>query len=218
MLKTGYNELDNLINGLNGGELITIAGRPCMFKSTFCINIINNISKCIDKKILYFNFESSKEILNKRINSIKVEIIGSTPIEDIKNMCYENKQELSLVVIDYLQLVESCESFSNRNEEASYISNILKSIALDLDIPIIVVSNLSRNIDERNDKRPILDDIGTTGIQQDSDKIICLYSDDRYDEQLFHRINSLDLIVVKNRGGNLGTIKLLLNNGIPTFK
>ena len=68
MLKTGYNELDNLINGLNGGELITIAGRPCMFKSTFCINIINNISKCIDKKNLLCYIIKKKESLRRKKN------------------------------------------------------------------------------------------------------------------------------------------------------
>lgn len=217
LLKTVFNDLDKIIVGLKNGELITIAGRPALGKSSLGISIINNVSKQTDKKILYFNLESPKDILSKRIIGDNIEIIDDIGnIEYIKIKCEEiSKQGISLVVIDYFQLITTSNEYTNRLEEAFYISRILKTLALELDIPIIVLSQLSRSIEEREDKRPKLDDTRTTGLQQDSDKIICLYSDDYYNRK---PLNKVEVIVVKNRGGNLGRIELTFNKDTLTFE
>ncbi len=217
LLKTVFDDLDKIIVGLKNGELITIAGRPALGKSSLGISIINNVSKQTDKKILYFNLESPKDILSKRIIGDNVEIIDDIGnIEYIKIKCEEiSKQGISLVVIDYFQLITTSNEYTNRLEEVFYISRILKTLALELDIPIIVLSQLSRSIEEREDKRPKLDDTRTTGLQQDSDKIICLYSDDYYNRK---PLNKVEVIVVKNRGGNLGRIELTFNKDTLTFE
>ena len=107
-IKTGFNKLDKILNDLNRKEVITIAGRPSLFKTTLCINIINNVLKQTNsKKVLFFTLESSKEILCKSFTSNKVEIIDDVYfIEDIKSKCKKIiKQDTSLVVIDYLQII-----------------------------------------------------------------------------------------------------------------
>ena len=216
-LKTGFKELDELINGINERELITIASRPALGKSTLAIDIINNVSKQINNKILYFNLESSEENLRQRIISSNVEIINDThSIEDIKEKCEELKDRFSLVMIDYFQLITTSNDYDNIIEERSYVSRMIKSIALEYKIPIIVTSQLPHFIEERDDKRPTLHDFRFgSSLQQDTDKLIYIYSGDYYKNQ---RLKEVELIVTKNRGGKLGTIELKFNRDTCTFE
>ncbi len=209
-MKTCFKELDKLINGLTGGELITIAGRPAMGKTTLSINIVNNVVGQVDKKILFFTLESTKEMLCKRFTSKNVEIIDNVCyIEDIKSKCNEiQEQGLALVVVDYFQLISSYNNSDNKLEERVYLSQQLKSLALELNVPIIVVSQLTRELEQRNDKRPNLQDTVNTGLQQASDKIICLYSDEYYIPGRFIDVKKIELIIVKNCSGQLGTVCL----------
>ena len=209
-LKTGFEKLDNLIGGINEKEFITIASRPGIGKSTLAINIINNISKQTNDKILYFNLETSKEVLESKITSDNIEIID-TPvitIEEIESKCEEvSKNGLSLVVIDYIQLVSSSLNKDNSNI-VSYISRILKVMTLKLNIPIITLSQLSSKLEERENKKPRLRDLDAVGsLTQDSDKVIFLHKEDFIE-------TDVELIVVKNRGGNTGTIELIFNKDI----
>lgn len=213
-LKTGFKELDKLINGVNERELITIASRPALGKSTLAIDIINNVSKQTNNKILYFNLESSKESLRQRVIGSNVEIIND--IEDIKERCEEFKSSLSLIVIDYFQLITTPNKYENRNEEKDYIIRILKTMTLDYNIPIIITFQLSRSIDEQDNKRPNLHDLFlVASLQQATDKLIYLYSDDYYNNK---PLNEVELIVAKNRGGNLGTIRLKFNKETLSFE
>ena len=215
--KTGFKELDELINSVNEKELIIIAGRPALGKSTLAINIINNVSKQTKNKILYFNLESPKEVLRQRIIGSNVEIIDDIDsIEEIKEKCEKFKDSISLVVIDYFQFITTSNDYDSIIEMKSYLSRTLKTIALENKIPIIITYQLSRSIEQRDDKRPTLNDLIAEGsIQEDTDKLIYLYSDDYYNNK---PLNELELIVAKNRGGKLGVLKLKFNHNTYMFE
>lgn len=194
MLNTGINVLDELVS-LKNKELITIASRPGIGKSTLLLNIVNSVSKQTNNKILYFNFENSKNSLLKKIKNNNIEIIDTPNLSilDIENIIKTYKKEdIALVAIDYLQLI-------NMKNEVSEISRELKSLALELNIPVVLISQLSSNSKDI----PTLIDLRKNGVLvQDSDVIIFLYNKES-------KLNeNIDLIVAKNRGGSLGTIKI----------
>lgn len=194
MLNTAVNALDELVS-LKNKELITIASRPGIGKSTLLLNIVNSVSKQTNNKILYFNFENSKNSLLKKIKNNNIEIIDTPNLSilDIENIIKTYKKEdIALVAIDYLQLI-------NIKNEVSEISRELKSLALELNIPVVLISQLSSNSKDI----PTLIDLRKNGtLVQDSDVIIFLYNKES-------KLNeNIDLIVAKNRGGSLGTIKI----------
>ena len=151
--------------------------------------------------IYYTNLETSKDLLKERFTSDNIEIIGTQAIaiEEIESKCEEvSKNGLSLVVIDYIQLVSRSLNKDNSNI-VSYISRILKVMTLKLNIPIIILSQLCSKIEEREDKRPQLRDFdNAAALVQDSDKIIFLYKEDFI-------TTDVELIVAKNRGGSSRT-------------
>lgn len=214
-LKTGFEKLDNLIGGINEKEFITIASCPGIGKSTFAINIINNIAKQTDDKILYFNLETSKEVLKSKITSDNVEIIDTPAItiEEIESKCEEvSKNGLSLVVIDYAQLIRPATFNPFSSKILSQVSHTLKNMTLKLNIPIIILSQLSSKLEEREDKRPRLRDLDAVGsLTQDSDKIVFLYKEDFI-------ATDVELIVAKNRSGSTGKIDLVFDSGTQTYK
>lgn len=214
-LKTGFEKLDNLIGGINEKEFITIASCPGIGKSTFAINIINNIAKHTNDKILYFNLETSKEVLESKITSDNVEIIDTPAItiEEIKSKCEEVfKNGLSLVVIDYAQLIRPATFNIFSSKILSHASHTLKNMTLELNIPIIILSQLSSKLEEREDKRPRLRDLDAVGsLTQDSDKIVFLYKEDFI-------ATDVELIVAKNRSGSTGKIDLVFDGGTQTYK
>ena len=161
MIETGYKEFN-----ISNSELIVIASRPAIGKSTFAINIINNVSKVVKGNILYFNLETIKERLKGKITSDKVEIIYNEKlsIKDIINKSKSNNN-LSLIVIDYLQIIES----NNLD-----IIKELKLLAIELNIPIILLSQLSRSVEDKEDSKPTIDDF-SKGKDKNIDKLIMLY-------------------------------------------
>ncbi len=179
MLKTEYEELDKVIGGLENGKLYTLASRPGVGKSTLAINIINNAFKQSKDKILYINLETPKDLLKERFTSDNIEIID-TPritIEEIKNKC-ESTTDLSLIVVDYVQLIYTSSFNGSRLEERKYITQIFKSLAADLNVPILVLSQLSRDmIDYENQDFSHLKLTESISLLQDSDRTIFLYRD-----------------------------------------
>lgn len=143
-------------------------------------------------------------------------------IVEIKARARRLSQEmdgLGLIVIDYLQLIQGSRS-DNRQQEVSEISRQLKIIAKELNVPIIALSQLSRNVEQRNDKRPIMSDLRESGsIEQDADIVAFLYRDDYYnDKQDDHpKSNLTELIIKKNRHGSLGTVKLYFHKEYTKF-
>jgi len=179
MLKTEYEELDKVIGGLENGKLYTLASRPGVGKSTLALNIINNAFKQSKDKILYFNLETPKDLLNERITSDNIEIIDTprTTIEEIKNKC-ESTTDLSLIVVDYVQLIYTSSFNGSRLEEREYITQIFKSIATDLNVPILVLSQLTRDMTNyENQDFSHLKLTESISLLQDSDRTIFLYRD-----------------------------------------
>lgn len=243
-LSTGFNELNRRTGGFHGGELILIAGRPGMGKSSFAVNIAEHVSIVDKKAVAIFNLEMPKEQIVNRIlcsqalvNSNKIrtgdmepddwrkigEVVNkvevapmyiddtaSITVSQIRAKCRRLKQTqgLALVVIDYLQLMQSSGRADSRQQEIAEISRSLKILAKELDIPVIALSQLSRASESRSDKRPMLSDLRESGaIEQDADMVMFLYRDDYYNKETEDK-NLAECIVAKNRSGETGTFKL----------
>ncbi len=140
--------------------------------------------------------------------------IDDTPgirIGDIRSKCRRLKQEhgLGMILIDYLQLIQgSGRSGENRQQEVSEISRSLKALARELEVPVIALSQLSRGVEQRQDKRPMMSDIRESGsIEQDADIVAFLYRDDYYDKETENK-NIIEIIIAKQRNGPVGTVSL----------
>lgn len=139
--------------------------------------------------------------------------IDDTPgitVREIRSKCRKLKKEkgLGLILIDYLQLIQGRGS-DNRQQEVSEISRTLKQIARELDVPVIALSQLSRGVEQRKDKRPMMSDLRESGsIEQDADIVAFLYRDDYYDKET-EKKNIIEIIIAKQRNGPVGTVELL---------
>jgi replicative DNA helicase len=125
---------------------------------------------------------------------------------------------LDLVIIDYLQLMTGDQRTENRVQEISYLSRALKGLARELHVPVLVASQLSRAVEQRSDKRPVLSDLRESGsIEQDADIVMFIYRDDVYDEDS-ERKNIAELIVAKHRNGPTGSVELYFQKNLTQFK
>lgn len=238
-LSTGYNDLDFVITGLNKSDLILLAARPGMGKTSFALNIAKYVSE--KSKTVVFSLEMGKEQLAARLLSMAGKIAGNKlrrgklNDDEWKRLIkasdgYSNSNlyiddtacitvnemkarvrrlgDVSLVIIDYLQLISSSRRVSNRVQEISEITRELKIMAKELNIPIICLSQLSRASEQRLDHRPMLSDLRDSGsIEQDADIVMMLYRE-RYYKPLDDRIdpNECECIIAKNRHGETNTI------------
>lgn len=249
--KTGFFEMDYMLNGLNPSDLIIIAGRPAMGKTAFALNLLTGFAKeNPEKKAMIFSLEMGEQQLFNRFLSMEGEISNNILKQGILND--ENAQKvgigmsnigqcsikivneailtpaklrtianlekrlhgLDFIVIDYLQLMYSSNKSMNKQQEVSEISRELKLIARELDIPIVALSQLSRSLESRADKRPMLSDLRESGaIEQDADIVIFLYRDEYYNPQS-PDIGKAEIIIAKHRNGAVGTIKMKF---IPEF-
>ena len=241
-LTTGFSTLDTFLAGLSNSDLILIAARPGMGKTSLALNIAQSAAIKTGKDVAVFNLEMSREQLvlrmlssealidSKRLRTAELNdkewdklahataTLGGAPIyiddtssintNEIKARCRRLGTDLGLVVIDYLQLMQSTRRTENRVQEVSDISRALKIMAKELDVPVICLSQLSRAPEGRQDKRPMLSDLRDSGaIEQDADIVIFLYRDDYYHEDSETR-NICELIIAKNRHGETGTVDL----------
>lgn len=192
-MKTGFEKLDNIIHSLNNGELTCIASRPGLGKTTLLIDIVNNVSNQTDNKIIFISLENSKEQLEKRIKSDKIEIITDklfiTDIEDTCRKLYYTYHYLSLIVVDYLQLIKPEIRKKNKESETTDIIKSLKQLSIELNVPIIITSQLSRSVDEKENRIPTLEDFNTTTYHYH--KVLLLYRDNE---------DNLKIDVIKNKG------------------
>ncbi len=254
-LDTGYIDLNKKTFGLQKSDLIIIAGRPSMGKTTLAINICEYISIIEKKPILIFSLEmSSEQIITKIISSLTrieqnkiktgkltynnwnnisniIKILEKKKNIFIDDSCtltpsdirsktrkiYRENKGLSLVMIDYLQLMKSSNYLENRALEIADISRSLKLLAKELKIPIIALSQLNRLSEQRIDKRPVNSDLRESGsIEQDADLIIFIYRDELY----YNNSNMkgiAEIIISKQRNGPTGTINLLFDGKISRF-
>ncbi len=141
---------------------------------------------------------------------------------DIKAKCRRlmiEEKDLGLIVIDYLQLMEGGGNPNDRNQQISAISRSLKSLARELDVPIIALSQLSRGVEARNDKRPMLSDLRDSGaIEQDADIVMFIYRDEYYNKDNVENKGKAEIIIAKHRNGPVGNINLLFQSNITKFK
>ncbi|KYD21148.1 replicative DNA helicase [Geobacillus sp. NFOSA3] len=142
---------------------------------------------------------------------IYIDDTPSVRVSDIRAKCRRLKQEsgLGMVVIDYLQLIQgSGRNRENRQQEVSEISRSLKALARELEVPVIALSQLSRSVEQRQDKRPMMSDIRESGsIEQDADIVAFLYRDDYYNKDSENK-NIIEIIIAKQRNGPVGTVQL----------
>ncbi len=248
-LSTGIKGLDNYITGLNKSDLILLAARPGMGKTSFALNIARSVAVTQRKKVAFFSLEMSKEQLASRllsteglIESQKIKTgkmsedewsrliqagdvlsgaelyLDDTPSITVPTMKAKLRRlkGVQLVIIDYLQLMQSGRRIDNRVQEVSEITRSLKILAKELNVPVITLSQLSRASEQRADHRPQLSDMRDSGsIEQDADIVLFLYRQDYYrdnenndDNDENADKNSGECIVAKNRHGEMGTVEL----------
>ena len=240
----GFVDLDNLLTGLHGGELVIVGARPSMGKSAFGLNIAGYAGMHAGRSVAYFSLEMPNDQLAMRLlcsdarvdmqsvrhgtirdedwlslastlgplaasNIYMDDTSGITPSQ-LRSRCRRLKMErgLDLVIVDYLQLMSADGHVENRQNEVSEISRNLKSIAKELNVPLVALAQLSRAGAQRSDKRPILSDLRDSGaIEQDADVIMFLHREE-YDAPNPEDKNIAEVIVAKQRNGPLGTVKL----------
>jgi replicative DNA helicase len=142
--------------------------------------------------------------------NIYIDDSPSVTVADIRAKCRRLKKEkgLGMILIDYLQLIQGRGKGDNRQQEVSEISRTLKAIARELDVPVIALSQLSRGVEQRQDKRPMMSDLRESGsIEQDADIVAFLYRDDYYDKET-EKKNIIEIIIAKQRNGPVGTVEL----------
>ena len=245
-LPTGFADLDQTILGLNRSELILVAGRPGMGKTSIALNMAMHVAMSQNKAVAIFSLEMSKEQLVLRLLShaglvplknlltgrlsdqqwravtetsqalsatdIRIDDNPTLTVSDMNAQC-RRVPNLGLVVIDYLQLLQSAgsgHSWSNesRTQVVSDISRMMKIMAKELDVPVVCASQLSRANEGRSDKRPQLSDLRESGsIEQDADVVIGLYRDGYYNRES-ENPNLAEAIILKNRKGATGTVEL----------
>ena len=252
-LACDFYDLDAMTGGFQRSDLIIVAGRPAMGKTSFALNLAYNIAAMHQLPVGIFSLEMSKEQLVQRLLSSEAGIesqrlrkglisqnewekltvalgnleqlpifIDDTPNITITEMrsqarrlqAQQNK-DLGLILIDYLQLMEG--SGDNRVQELSKITRSLKGLARELNTPIIALSQLSRGVEARTNKRPMMSDLRESGsIEQDADLVIMLYRDSYYNPDSPDR-NVAEAIVAKHRNGPTGTVKLLFDPNLTKF-
>jgi len=254
-VNTGFHDLNTLTSGFQKSDLIIIAARPAMGKTSFALNIAENIAVNFKQPVAIFSLEMSKEQLVQRLLCARAEVdssrvrsgqlhtedwarlgkamseLGEAPvyiddsagvtIMELRGKCRRLQAQcggkLGLIVIDYLQLIDG-RSSDNRINQISEISRGLKLLARELNVPVVALSQLSRAVEARQDKRPMLSDLRESGsIEQDSDIVMFIYRDEYYNKES-ERPGIADIIIAKQRSGPTGEIELLFQNNITKFK
>jgi len=240
-LPTGFGALDNLISGLNKSDLILVAARPGMGKTSFALNIATNVALKSKKDVAIFSLEMSNEQLVTRILSSEsrvkseklkngnlsgdewVKIATSADFLSKTNIYLDDSagitvaemkaklrrlKNLGLVVIDYLQLMSSGKRSENRVQEISQMTRNLKIMAKELNVPVVLLSQLSRAAEQRQGHKPMLSDLRDSGsIEQDADIVMFLYREGYYEEDIENK-SIAQCIVSKNRHGSTGEIDI----------
>lgn len=252
---TGYQDLDKKTAGLQKSDLIIIAARPSMGKTTFAMNLCENAALTEDKPVLIFSLEmpanqlmmrtlsslsrvdqtrirtgqvndddwarisSSMGILLKKRNIYIDDSAGLTPTEvrARSRRVFREHGGLSLIMIDYLQLMRVPTLLNNRTLEIAEISRSLKALAKELQVPVMALSQLNRSLEQRSNKRPVNSDLRESGsIEQDADVIMFIYRDEVYNENSDLK-GIAEIILGKQRNGPIGSVRLIFNGRCARF-
>jgi replicative DNA helicase len=255
-LATGYTELDELLCGLQKGEMIVVAGRPSMGKTSFALNVAEHVGADENIPTAFFSLEMSKQQLVERflcsrgginlqrvrrgllstdeferLRDVNSELFeapiyiddtpGLTPLM-IRAKCRRLKSmhNIQCVLIDYLQLMSLEGRVESRQQEVSTMSRYLKGLAKELDIPVVVLSQLNRSPEGREGHRPRMSDLRESGsIEQDADVVMLLHRDDYYHrgESDYQDDHTANLIVAKQRNGPTGVVGLYFDSEFTRF-
>ncbi|MEP4891325.1 MAG: replicative DNA helicase [Aliiglaciecola sp.] len=254
-VSTGYTDLDKKTSGLQGSDLIIVAARPSMGKTTFAMNLCENAMLLEEKPVLVFSLEMPAEQIMmrmlaslSRVDQTKIRTAqlddedwarisntmamlkdkdnlfvddssGLTPME-VRTRARKLARErdgISMIMIDYLQLMRVPSLSDNRTLEIAEISRSLKALAKELNVPVVALSQLNRSLEQRADKRPINSDLRESGsIEQDADLIMFIYRDEVYNENTDLKGIS-EIILGKQRNGPIGTVRLTFQGQFSRF-
>ncbi len=242
---SGFTDFDKLTSGLQQSDLVIVAGRPSMGKTTFAMNIAEYIGMKSAKPVLIFSMEMPAEQLAMRmlasLGRIEMQRIRSGQLDDgdwprlssaiammaekkifiddtgalgpgdvrarARRLVREHGQ-LGLIVVDYLQLMRVPGNSDNRTGELSDISRSLKTLARELNVPVIAISQLNRSVEQRTDRRPVMSDLRDSGaLEQDADLLVFIYRDEVYNKDTTAK-GSAEIIIAKQRNGPIGTVRL----------
>ncbi len=244
-LSTGFTDFDEMTSGLQPADLLIVAGRPSMGKTTFAMNLAENVAINSKVPVAVFSMEMPGDSLAMRMMSSlgridqhrvrtgkleddewprltsAVSILAEAPLfiddsaaltpTEIRAKARRLKREhgdLGLIVIDYLQLMQAPSAGENRATEISFISRSLKALAKELNVPVIALSQLNRNLEQRPNKRPVMSDLRESGsIEQDADLVIFIYRDEVYNEDSADK-GVAEIIIGKQRNGPIGKVRL----------
>jgi len=244
-IPTGYHDLDQKTSGLQAGDLIIVAGRPSMGKTSLALNMAEHVALEVGMPVAVFSMEMGGQQLAMRLlasvgkldqtrvrtgrlnddewNRLSFALgrLHEAPIHidetaalnpiDLRaraRRLHRQCGKLGLIVIDYLQLMSATSNGENRATEISEISRSLKSLAKELAVPVIALSQLNRSLEQRPNKRPVMSDLRESGaIEQDADVIMFIYRDEVYNPDTQDK-GTAEIIIGKQRNGPIGTVQL----------
>ena len=252
---TGFSDLDKKTSGLQPSDLIIVAARPSMGKTTFAMNLCENAMMAETKPVLVFSLEMPSEqimmrmlaslsrvdqtrirtaqlddqewarvsntmaMLKDKDNLFIDDSSGLTPM-DVRSRARKLARErggISLIMVDYLQLMRVPSLSDNRTVEIAEISRSLKALAKELEVPVVALSQLNRSLEQRADKRPVNSDLRESGsIEQDADLIMFIYRDEVYHENSEYK-GIAEIIIGKQRNGPIGTSRLTFQGQFSRF-
>ncbi|RUO76895.1 replicative DNA helicase [Idiomarina tyrosinivorans] len=254
-VSTGFHDLDRKTAGLQPSDLVIVAARPSMGKTTFAMNLAENIALNHDKPVLVFSLEMPAEqlmmrmlaslsrvdqtkvrtgrledddwariasvmnMLNERNNLYIDDSSGLTPTEvrSRARRIHRQHEGLSMIMVDYLQLMTVPGMSENRTLEIAEISRSLKALAKELEVPVVALSQLNRSLEQRADKRPVNSDLRESGsIEQDADVIMFIYRDEVYHPDSAQQ-GLAEIIIGKQRNGPIGAIELKFHGHLSRF-
>ncbi len=250
---TGFTDLDQLTNGLHPGQMIVVAARPAIGKSTLGLDISRSAALKHGLASVIFSLEMGRNEITMRLLSAEARVplhhmrsgtmsdddwtrlarkigeVESAPlfIDDSPNMSMmeirakarrlKQRHDLRLIVIDYLQLMQSGKRVESRQQEVSEFSRALKLLAKELEVPVIAISQLNRGPEQRTDKKPMMSDLRESGsIEQDADMVILLHREEVYERES-PRAGEADFIVAKHRNGPTATITVAFQGHYSRF-
>lgn len=242
-LATGFTDFDQKTSGLHPGDLLILAGRPSMGKTSFALNIAEHVALYEKKPAAVFSMEMPAEQLALRMVSSFARIpMGKLRTGDLEDRDWDRlvsqgglireaplyidetgalsplelrararrikqRHGLGLIVVDYIQLMQVPGTKDNRTNEISEISRSLKSLAKELEVPVIALSQLNRGVEQRDNKRPRMADLRESGgIEQDADLVVFIYRDEVYNKESPDK-GTAEIIIAKQRNGPLGTVR-----------
>ncbi len=255
-IPTGFYDWDRMTQGLGAGALIIIAGRPGMGKTSFALNVAQNVAIREEKSVALFSLEMGEQELVQRILASEADIpfgnlrsgkmsegqwgriyettrrtneaqifIDDSPNPSLLEIASKSRRlkaekGLDLLLVDYLQLMQAGGRYENRQLEIAAISRGLKQLAKELMIPVVALSQLSRQTERRaNDHRPQLADLRESGsIEQDADMVCFIYRDELYNKDDPDNKGLAELIISKHRNGETGTVDLVFMGENTTFR